>query len=130
MKKTSFLLICYIISTVLCAGQTVTVNGIVMDDRKNRIGQATISVVGKNISATSDDDGNFVLESSNWSKGELIILRASKKGYGVSTKEITVSSLPTSIFLKEDPIASKMDYGLPPQSQAHSTLLIQWKKRM
>ncbi len=84
------------------------VNGKVLDDHNNPIGLATVSVVGKNCMATTDDYGSYIITLPNEvKKGDIVTLRVSKSGYKIGTKHLPVSYQSTDINLKTE-VRSKL----------------------
>ena len=74
-------------------GQSLSISGSVFDKNTNQaIPQVSISIVGKNVSSVTDDEGIFSLVLSNdQKKGDLIRIRATKIGYYDLDKNIAVT---------------------------------------
>jgi hypothetical protein len=90
MKKT-FILLIVTLNTILCFGQNIVITGYVSSNHKN-INLVNIDIAGLNSSAVTDDDGAFTLKLPNSiTKGTIIWLRASKKGYETLNQQIVVS---------------------------------------
>jgi hypothetical protein len=81
--------------------QNLTVSGTVVDEKKNVIAHASVTVVGTNISDNTDDEGQFVLTMySSQKKGDLITIRVEKNGFNTSTRKISISDLPLAVTLR------------------------------
>jgi hypothetical protein len=99
----------YILFLILLLGlnskaQQLSITGQISDKKNEPIGLATIDVVGRNVSGTSDDDGIFHISlHSSVKLGDIIILRISKLGYRSLTRQVAVSLL--SIPLKLDKLS-------------------------
>jgi hypothetical protein len=87
--------------------QNTVIVGLVTDKNNTPIGFARIDVVGRNNTTFSDDDGNFTLSLTNTANGDIILVRATKKGYNVFTREETVSRLLIKIKLVKEPNIKK-----------------------
>ncbi|HTD98465.1 MAG TPA: carboxypeptidase-like regulatory domain-containing protein [Mucilaginibacter sp.] len=82
-----------------CYGQ-IKITGQVIDAQNKPIPLATISLIGINTDATTDDSGVFFLIlPNNIKKGDPITLRVSKAGYKITTKHTPASYLSISIKL-------------------------------
>src|SRR5882724_25540 len=79
------------------SAQTTLITGIVMDENNKPVANAQIDVVGKNTNTITDDNGKFALTLRKTAKGDLIIIRTTKKSYVVSSVRQAVSELPITI---------------------------------
>ena len=62
MKKNLLSFIFLFITTFMFAQETITVSGVVRDDKKQPLPGATIAVKGTSIGTTSDDAGKYSLQ--------------------------------------------------------------------
>jgi len=90
-----FLVVIYLLVGSGLLAQVEHILGTVVDLNTNKpIGQADITIVGKNIFGRSDDNGLFTFQfPKGTSKGDVIRVRVSKTGYKLWDSQISVTSL-------------------------------------
>jgi len=94
------LIISFFATITYAFSQGITIPGQVTDTKNNPVSQVTISVVGANSTAITDELGIFSLKlSKSIKKGDEITIRASKSGYKTVSRHIAVSSLMIPIRL-------------------------------
>lgn len=91
--KNLFIFIFFVPFISYSQGRAIT--GQVLDAiDKNPVGIVDVSVVGKGLTTTTDDEGAFYMRlPEKISNGEVLTLRFIKNGYKPATRQITVSSL-------------------------------------
>lgn len=79
------------------------ITGQILDSKRVPVSLATISIVGENATATSDDLGIFILTIPyKIKRGDVITIRITKVGYKALTRQIAVSYLSTSFTLLKE----------------------------
>jgi len=100
MIKIRTLLILLLSFPIIAYCQKITITGQITDIHNEPISLATVDIVGKNASNTSDDYGVFhITMPSNVKRGDVIVVRVSKQGFKTLTKQVSVSSLSMPIHL-------------------------------
>lgn len=93
------LIILFSIVATQSQGQRTELTGIIKDGNK-ALQYVTVDIVGHSISTVTDDDGIFSIKlDKTLNRGDLIIIRATKKGYRPTTKKVAISSLPILVNL-------------------------------
>lgn len=102
MSKGILALLLVLVTLFDLKSQTILISGFITDKSTSKpIKLASVSIVGRNNMAVSDDEGTFTLSLSSVGKGDIITIRVSKIGYQPYTIKTSVSGVPMLIKLTQ-----------------------------
>ncbi len=94
-----YLVIILLLTRSAVYAQNAKITGQVTDTKNNPITYATVDVIGKNSTNTTDELGRFVLSLNDIKQGDIITLKISKEGYKTAILHSPVSPLSIPIKL-------------------------------
>jgi hypothetical protein len=133
MSKVFFLFSFIFLLQTSLFSQTLIITGTIVDENKNSISQASVSIVGKNILAESDQDGIYSLKlPASIKEGDIIILRVIKAGYEpYQRNSIAASGLSVNIKLKKQTLAERQEKrSIPTSSKDEISVIAFYSKRL